>query len=122
MPVWIFVLDLLLNLKDTAFRAITLQSEAPNNREGYPLRPELVESLMYLFQATRDHNLLEMAADIVVSIQHSAKTECGYATVRRLDRQLDVLLQLNIQKLYLVSFGKLHSDKKKTIEINRTQH
>ena len=59
------------------------QSEAPNNREGYPLRPELVESLMYLFQATKDHNLLEMAADIVVSIQHSAKTECGYATVRQ---------------------------------------
>ncbi|KAK8401751.1 hypothetical protein O3P69_001103 [Scylla paramamosain] len=79
------------------------QSEAPNNREGYPLRPELVESLMYLFQATKDHNLLEMAADIVVSIQHSAKTECGYATVKNVN---DHTIENRMESFFLAETTK----------------
>ncbi|XP_046395860.1 ER degradation-enhancing alpha-mannosidase-like protein 2 [Ischnura elegans] len=57
------------------------QGEPGTNREGYPLRPELVESTMYLYRVTKDPYLLEVGADILSSIQHSARTPCGYATV-----------------------------------------
>lgn len=81
-------------------------SEAGANREGYPLRPgwccflkcliyitpihmfplfvsiELIESVMYLYRATGDSYLLEIGEDMLRSIQYSAKTSCGFATVR----------------------------------------
>jgi len=60
---------------------VILQGEAGTNREGYPLRPELIESVMYLYRATGDPYLLEVGKDILRSIQHSARTPCGYATV-----------------------------------------
>lgn len=55
--------------------------EASSSRESYPLRPELIESIMYLYRDTRDPILLQMGEDILRSIQHSARTPCGYATV-----------------------------------------
>ncbi|KAF6027895.1 EDEM2 [Bugula neritina] len=33
-------------------------------REGYPLRPELVESAMYIYQATKDPQMLHIGASI----------------------------------------------------------
>lgn len=57
--------------------------EASSSRESYPLRPELIESIMYLYRETRDPILLQMGEDILRSIQHSARTPCGYATVRK---------------------------------------
>lgn len=36
---------------------------------------------MYLSRATGDPFLLEVGVDILRSIQHSARTPCGYATV-----------------------------------------
>lgn len=57
------------------------QTEAGSNRENYPLRPELIESIMYLYRATEDPYLLQAGVDILRSIQHSARTPCGYATV-----------------------------------------
>ncbi len=36
---------------------------------------------MYLYRATKDPYLLEVAVDIVESIDHSCRTRCGYATV-----------------------------------------
>lgn len=58
------------------------QREVRPNREGYPLRPELIESLMFLYQGTRDKNLLAMGEDVLRAIQHSTRTPCGYATVK----------------------------------------
>jgi len=59
-------------------------------REGYPLRPELIESVMYLHRATKDPWLVNVGVDILRSIQHSAWTPCGYATVKNvLTHQLD---------------------------------
>ena len=70
------------------------------NREGYPLRPELIESIVYLYRATGDPWLVDAGLDILRwrlvsvfslhgikywshrSIQHSAWTPCGYATVK----------------------------------------
>ena len=42
---------------------------------------ELIESAMYLYRATGDPFLHEVAIDIVESIEHNTKTKCGYATV-----------------------------------------
>ena len=57
-------------------------AEAGVNRDSYPLRPELIESVMYLYRATGDPYLLEVGEDILTSIQYSAKTPCGYATIK----------------------------------------
>ena len=45
------------------------QGGAANKREGYPLRPELIESVMYLYRATRDPFLLTVGEDMLQSIQ-----------------------------------------------------
>ncbi|KFM82404.1 ER degradation-enhancing alpha-mannosidase-like 2, partial [Stegodyphus mimosarum] len=57
-------------------------SHSHAKRENYPLRPELIESIMYLYYATRDQHLLEIGVDILESIEHSARTDCGYATIK----------------------------------------
>ncbi|XP_070536651.1 ER degradation-enhancing alpha-mannosidase-like protein 2 isoform X2 [Ptychodera flava] len=54
-------------------------------REGYPLRPELVESAMYLYKATKDPFLLEVGRDILESIEASAKTKCGYSSIKNVN-------------------------------------
>ena len=42
---------------------------------------ELIESTMYLYQATKDPYFLEVGRDILHSIETSCRTDCGYATV-----------------------------------------
>nr|XP_039265572.1 ER degradation-enhancing alpha-mannosidase-like protein 2 [Styela clava] len=51
-------------------------------REGYPLRPELIESILYVYKATKDPLLLQMGKQILHAIETTAKTECGYATIK----------------------------------------
>ena len=48
----------------------------------YFLFLELIESTMYLYQATNDPYFLEVGRDILHSIETICRTECGYATVR----------------------------------------
>uniref|UniRef100_A0A8D1C3M6 alpha-1,2-Mannosidase n=1 Tax=Sus scrofa TaxID=9823 RepID=A0A8D1C3M6_PIG len=57
------------------------QGYTVEKREGYPLRPELIESAMYLYRATGDPTLLELGRDAVESIEKISKVECGFATV-----------------------------------------
>ncbi|VIO97592.1 Glycosyl hydrolase family 47 protein [Brugia malayi] len=57
------------------------KQEAVSKRAGYPLRPEFVESLYYVYRATKDPLLLEIAAEVVDAIEYSCRTKCGYATV-----------------------------------------
>lgn len=84
------------------------QAEAGTNREGYPLRPELIESVMYLYRATRDPWLIQVGVDILRSLQHSAKTTCGYATIndvrdhRKADRMESFFLAETTKYLYLL--------------------
>lgn len=42
---------------------------------------ELVESAMYLYQATGDPQMLHIGATIIESIDSIAKTKCGYAVI-----------------------------------------
>ncbi|XP_034946516.1 ER degradation-enhancing alpha-mannosidase-like protein 2 [Chelonus insularis] len=84
------------------------QAEAGTNREGYPLRPELIESVMYLYRATKDPYLIQVGVDILRSLQHSAKTTCGYATIndvrdhRKADRMESFFLAETTKYLYLL--------------------
>ncbi|XP_032230548.1 ER degradation-enhancing alpha-mannosidase-like protein 2 [Nematostella vectensis] len=79
-----------------------------SGREGYPLRPELIESAVYLYRATKDPFFLEMGRDIVESIEASAKTLCGYATIKNIqtherdDRMESFFLAETIKYLYLL--------------------
>lgn len=59
-------------------------AEATANRESYPLRPELIESAMLLYRATKDQYFLEVGDDMLTSIQHSSRTKCGYATIKNI--------------------------------------
>ncbi|MEQ2158891.1 ER degradation-enhancing alpha-mannosidase-like protein 2, partial [Goodea atripinnis] len=89
------------------FYSIT-QGYTVDKREGYPLRPELIESAMYLFRATGDHTYLQFGLDAVESIERIAKTPCGYASVKDLrDHQLDnrmesFFLAETVKYLYLL--------------------
>lgn len=84
------------------------QADAGTNREGYPLRPELIESVMYLYRVTKDPYLIEVGVDILRSLQHSAKTSCGYATIndvrdhRKADRMESFFLAETTKYLYLL--------------------
>uniref|UniRef100_A0AAF5CYQ6 alpha-1,2-Mannosidase n=2 Tax=Strongyloides stercoralis TaxID=6248 RepID=A0AAF5CYQ6_STRER len=105
--------------------------EAHSGREGYPLRPEVVESLMYIYKATKDSTYLEMGASMVDAIEILAKAKCGYATIKDVrdgtieDRMESFFLAETIKYLYLL-FDKdnfIHNDgtTSKIISTNRGQ-
>ncbi|RWS04555.1 ER degradation-enhancing alpha-mannosidase-like protein 2 [Dinothrombium tinctorium] len=77
-------------------------------RNGYPLRPEFVESLYYLYKATKDPYLLHIGVDVIESIEHSARTTCGYATVKDVkkhtieDRMESFFLAETLKYLFLL--------------------
>ncbi|GFS09323.1 LOW QUALITY PROTEIN: alpha-1,2-Mannosidase [Elysia marginata] len=77
-------------------------------REGYPLRPEIIESAMYLYRATKDPYLLEIGVDILEGIEQVARTSCGYATVKDVrdhrleDRMESFFLAETAKYLYLL--------------------
>lgn len=77
--------------------------EASTNRESYPLRPELIESVMYLYRATGDPYLLEVGEDILTSIDYSAKTNCGYASIKNVK---DHRKQDNMESFFLAETTK----------------
>ncbi|KAE9417414.1 hypothetical protein Angca_008522, partial [Angiostrongylus cantonensis] len=89
-----------------------------DKRSAFPLRPEIVESLMYLYRATEDPQFLELGAQIVDAIEHSAKTSCGYATINNVedhsieDRMESFFLAETTKYLYLLFDPEnfLHND------------
>ncbi|XP_058988062.1 uncharacterized protein LOC131807055 [Musca domestica] len=92
--------------------------EAAANRESYPLRPELVESAMYLYRASKNEFLLELGESMLQTIEHSAKTRCGYATIRNVvthekeNRMESFFLSETTKYLYLLfdEDNFLHND------------
>lgn len=56
--------------------------ETQKDRSGYPLRPEMIESMMYLYRSTKDPTYLHSAASMIEAIEYGTKTECGYATIK----------------------------------------
>ncbi|CAJ0956921.1 unnamed protein product, partial [Mesorhabditis belari] len=102
--------------------------EPVNGRAAYPLRPEMAESLMYLYRATDDPHWLELAAQMVDAIESSAKTRCGYATVNKVqdhsieDRMESFFLAETTKYLYLIFDPEnfLHNDGSYSREIETT--
>lgn len=97
-------------------------------RNGYPLRPEHAESMFYLYKATRDPIFLNHAVDIVESIEYSARTECGYATVKDVrdhsleDRMESFFLGETLKYLYLIfdHDNFIYNDGSRGVEIDFT--
>jgi hypothetical protein len=48
---------------------------------NYPLRPELIESTFYLYQATHHPIYLAIAEKMMIDIDTTARTRCGFATI-----------------------------------------
>ncbi|KAG5192690.1 hypothetical protein JKP88DRAFT_261708 [Tribonema minus] len=47
----------------------------------YALRPELIESTLVMYRATKDHSWLWAGVQFIESIEEHCRTSCGYATV-----------------------------------------
>ncbi|XP_054166132.1 ER degradation-enhancing alpha-mannosidase-like protein 2 [Oppia nitens] len=83
-------------------------SKLNTKRDGYPLRPEFIESVLYLYKATKDPHLLQIGADVIDSIDKSAKTDCGFATIKSVsdhtieDRMESFFLAETLKYLYLL--------------------
>ncbi|KRX88332.1 ER degradation-enhancing alpha-mannosidase-like protein 2, partial [Trichinella pseudospiralis] len=73
--------DLILSQYGMTPEFYSIHKMEADKRSGYPLRPEVAESLMYLYRETEDPMLLRMGASIIEAIESSSKTTCGYATV-----------------------------------------
>ncbi|GAB1598409.1 ER degradation-enhancing alpha-mannosidase-like protein 2 [Argonauta hians] len=83
------------------------------NREGYPLRPELIESAMYLYRATKDPYLLQIGVDMLESIEQVTKTRCGFATVKdvtdhRLENRMESFFLAETLKYMYLLFSPDH--------------
>uniref|UniRef100_A0A914R1M7 alpha-1,2-Mannosidase n=1 Tax=Panagrolaimus davidi TaxID=227884 RepID=A0A914R1M7_9BILA len=77
--------------------------ETSNQRAGYPLRPEMVESMLYLYKATKDPTYLHEAAAMVEAIEHGTKTKCGYATIKDVN---DYTLEDRMESFFLAETTK----------------
>jgi len=51
-------------------------------QDGYPLRPELIESVYTLYKITKDPLFLYMGRDILYSLNHHCRVNCGFANVK----------------------------------------
>eukprot|EP00268_Persea_americana_P045139 TRINITY_DN4588_c1_g1_i2.p1 TRINITY_DN4588_c1_g1~~TRINITY_DN4588_c1_g1_i2.p1 ORF type:complete len:578 (+),score=97.69 TRINITY_DN4588_c1_g1_i2:73-1806(+) len=74
----------------------------------YPLRPELAESTLYLYQATKDPWYIEVGESIVTSLNTYTKVEGGFASVKDVttmqleDHQHSFFLAETCKYLYLL--------------------
>jgi hypothetical protein len=80
--------DMLPDMYDTA------KNKFLSHSQGYPLRPELVESAYHLYTATGKQKYINFVKDAFHSLQNNTKTECGYAAISdvrtgRLDDRMD---------------------------------
>lgn len=73
----------------------------------YPLRPEFIESNLFLYQATRDDFFLDVAELTLHNIVNKTRVECGIASVLNIhtgqqeDKQPSYALSETLKYLYL---------------------
>uniref|UniRef100_A0A914HBZ6 alpha-1,2-Mannosidase n=1 Tax=Globodera rostochiensis TaxID=31243 RepID=A0A914HBZ6_GLORO len=48
----------------------------------HPLRPEFIESTYFLYRATRDPHYLEVAKQVLESLEENVKVMCGFASIK----------------------------------------
>lgn len=74
----------------------------------YPLRPELIESTYFLYQATKNPFYLHVGRDILNNLNNYTHAECGYATIHDVndktkeDRMESFFLSETCKYLYLL--------------------
>ena len=74
----------------------------------YPLRPELIESTYFLYQATKNHSYLEVGERILNDLDRQARTSCGFGSLRSVgsnlldDRMESFFLSETLKYLYLL--------------------
>ncbi|KAF5396436.1 ER degradation enhancing alpha-mannosidase like protein 2 [Paragonimus heterotremus] len=89
-----------------AYNVVT--REVISGQESYHLRPEFIESVYYLYRATRDPMYIQMGVDVLTSIEHVTRTSCGYATIKdvqthKLDNRMEsFFLSETTKYLYLL--------------------
>lgn len=49
--------------------------------KGWPLRPEHIESNLYLYTATKDEWYLQLAEEMLLDIRNRTWTDCGLAAI-----------------------------------------
>jgi ER degradation enhancer, mannosidase alpha-like 2 len=111
-------LDRARRLEDSAFAMWTksglepdrfdYRTMRPDEDEGYPLRPEIIESAYYLHALTGDPRYLEMGRRLFEDIVASCRTEAGYAglksvvTREKADRMHSFFLAESLKYFYLL--------------------
>ncbi|KAL2913733.1 ER degradation-enhancing alpha-mannosidase-like protein 2 [Polyrhizophydium stewartii] len=77
-------------------------------RDGYPLRPEFIESMWYLYRATKRPEILSLAFDMVDRLNYLSRTACGFsnivsiATLEKEDKMESFFLAETLKYLYLL--------------------
>ncbi|KAJ3117953.1 ER degradation-enhancing alpha-mannosidase-like protein 2 [Nowakowskiella sp. JEL0407] len=77
-------------------------------RTGYPLRPELLESLLYAYRATKNFKFVEFGMEMVDRLQSITRTDCGFANVQDVptlaleDKMESFFLAETLKYLYLL--------------------
>jgi mannosidase alpha-like ER degradation enhancer 2 len=111
-------LDRARRLEDSAFAMWTksglepdrfdYRTMRPDEDEGYPLRPEIIESAYYLHALTGDPRYLEMGRRLFEDIVASCRTEAGYAGLKSVvtrekgDRMHSFFLAESLKYFYLL--------------------
>lgn len=78
------------------------------NQLGYPLRPELGESIYYLYRKTKDPKYLEMGREMINSLNKITRVKCGFAniidvrTYTKEDKMESFFLAETLKYLYLL--------------------
>ncbi|KAI9223143.1 glycoside hydrolase [Blastocladiella britannica] len=78
------------------------------SHKDWPQRPELVESMLAVYQATKDPGMFEAGLDFTLRMYDWTITECGYAGIRDvttmelLPRQESFFLSETLKYLYLL--------------------
>ena len=62
---------------------------------SYPLRPEFIESMYYLYTATSSKEWIEYGLDMLTSMHNICKTECGVASVANVSSLWDNEIRTN---------------------------
>lgn len=75
---------------------------------GYPLRPEIVESIYTLYKVTKDPTYLYMGRDIVYSLNNMTRVKCGFTNIANVqdktqnDKMESFFLAETLKYLYLL--------------------
>ncbi|XP_061187713.1 ER degradation-enhancing alpha-mannosidase-like protein 1 [Saccostrea echinata] len=93
----------------------------------YPLRPELIESTYFLYQATKNPFYLHVGRDILYNLINYTQAECGYGTVHDVndksleDRMESFFLSETCKYLYLLFDKDNHLNKAQSKYVFNTE-